>query len=464
MTLGIFLRHISSKPAYQAAKRAFFGTSFCFMSALSCSTPDSIYAEGCGDSFLVTNTHAVEGYSDAISYFPGDEVVIFAHVPNGHLFVDLIRHGITDTPMMRRVRAQGTPQNYSSCAYANGADWQETVRLTLPEELPSGYYSVKLSDREDTFLIPIVVRSLAASGDVVLLASTNTWQAYNDWGGASFYAYHWASALPYESATKIHFRRPHPPPASIYRDELHLRGAELKLSRWLESSNRPYDLIADTDLHNDFASISRYKVLILSTHPEYWSERMYDHLEAFQRQGGNLMYLAGNGLYRKVTLDGAQMELRRDGSRHTHDGTRGGLWRDLGRPEARVLGVQFTRAGQLTYHPYVVHDETHWIYAGTGLENGDAFGVAGASGYETDKISASSPPAAQLLAKGTNLQASDELGRAQADPNGGAAMTCFTTPGGGKVFSAGSVSYGGALSGDPVLARITQNVLDEFTQ
>src|SRR4029078_12255554 len=76
--------------------------------------------------------------------------------------------------------------------------------------------------------------------------------------------------------------------------------------------------------------------------------------------------------------------------------------------EANLLGVVCTVAGIMTAAPYRVIDETHWIFEGTGLRNGDLFGEdtlheripGGASGHETDKRSASSPANTTLLAKG----------------------------------------------------------------
>ena len=68
------------------------------------------------------------------------------------------------------------------------------------------------------------------------------------------------------------------------------------------------------------------------------------------------------------------------------------------------------RRGVMTAAPYRVLAADHWAFAGTGLGSGDMFGEAslheripgGASGHETDKISPSSPPGMEHLAKGLN--------------------------------------------------------------
>jgi hypothetical protein len=100
----------------------------------------------------------------------------------------------------------------------------------------------------------------------------------------------------------------------------------------------------------------------------------------------------------------------------------------------------------------------HWVFTGTGLRNGDLFGVAslhercpgGASGHETDKISPSSPPGTLLLAKGLNPD------------DGGAELVYYETASGGAVFSAGSISYPASLLVDTPLSRITVNVITRF--
>jgi hypothetical protein len=126
--------------------------------------------------------------------------------------------------------------------------------------------------------------------------------------------------------------------------------------------------------------------------------------------------------------------------------------------EANLLGIVFTPAGAMTGAPYRVLDASHWAFAGTGLTNGDTFGEkclhrrcpGGASGHETDKLSASSPPIVHKLARGLN-------------PNdGGADLVIFDTPNGGAVFSAGSINYVASLPVDNRVSQITANVLRRF--
>ena len=114
----------------------------------------------------------------------------------------------------------------------------------------------------------------------------------------------------------------------------------------------------------------------------------------------------------------------------------------------------------MTAAPYKVADANHWAFRGTGLKTGDVFGAkslhrrcpGGASGHETDKISASSPPGVALLAKGLNPD------------GGGADMVAFETPGGGRVFSVGSITYPSSLPVDDGISKLTANVLRRFLE
>src|SRR5262249_20848052 len=105
-----------------------------------------------------------------------------------------------------------------------------------------------------------------------------------------------------------------------------------------------------------------------------------------------------------------------------------------------------------------VLDASHWAFEGTGLKDGDLFGQAslhmrcpgGASGHETDKVSASSPRNVVRLAKGTNI---DE---------GGAQLAFYDTPSAGAAFATGSIAWPSSILVDGCVSRITANVLERF--
>ena len=359
----------------------------------------------------------------------------------------------------------------------------------------SGLYYVHAKTASGTFFaFPWVVAPREPRADVAVLASTNTWNAYNNFGGRSNYIN--ATTLPPrptvnarldlirytdssysgwafrdEEYAPLSFERPEPfnhVPEQVQatdpiagRQTCHLAPAEWRLLAWLEREGFGYDLYAEPQLHDGTLDLDAYKVVILSVHPEYWSRPMFDRLKTWvQQRGGRLLYLGGNGINCEVELgDDATMRClnylaREPGASAQHESR----FHRHGESEASLLGVVYDDRGIMTAAPYQVADESHWAFAGTGLRNGDTFGEetlheripGGASGHETDKRSPSSPPGTVLLARGLNLD------------DGGAEMTCYELANGGKVFAAGSITYVSALLIDERVSRITANVLSRF--
>jgi hypothetical protein len=378
------------------------------------------------------------------------------------------------------------------CFEQTGAAWNNGHGLhrqfvTAPPR--SGlYYFQAWGESGDFFSFPLVVAPAAPSAPVAVLASTNTWNAYNAFGGRSNYIMaarlmdapvvnSWSDLPRYrlsdygewkssETFAPLSFDRPEPynhiPNHVICIDPIegrqacHLAPAEWRLLGWLERQGIGHDLYADAQLHDSTLDLDAYRVLILNTHPEYWTEQAYRRVKAwvFER-GGRLMYLGGNGMNCAVEfVDGGRA------MRCLNAWPAGSESRFHARveSEASLLGVVYSDPGAMTVAPYEVLQPDHWVFAGTGLRWGDVFGTRtlharygdGASGHETDKISPSSPRNVQLLACGRNP---DE---------GGAHLVFFETPSGGAVFSAGSITFASALFCDEPCSQITANVLRRF--
>lgn len=368
-------------------------------------------------------------------------------------------------------------------------------KVAAPER--SGlYYFHARTEAGEQFTFPWIVAPAKPTAPIAVLASNLNWNAYNNFGGRSNYIN--ADRLPdwpivnsrqelkrytdpshhtwgCEDYAPLSFDRPEPmnhiDPAEQPTDPIegrngcHQAQAEWRLLAWLEREQMPYDYYAETQLHDGTLDLDRYKVLILSTHPEYWTRAMYRRLKNWVfEQGGRLLYLGGNGLNCEVELLPNQQMI-------CHNGKLKSLWADgIGaesrfalrvESEANLLGVVFTPAGIMTAAPYKVEDGSHWLFRGTNLKTGSVFGTeslhrrcpGGASGHETDKISPEfSPKNLQLLARGMNPD------------NGGADMVVFDTPSGGKVFSAGSITYPASLLVDPGVSQVTLNALRNFLE
>jgi hypothetical protein len=91
----------------------------------------------------------------------------------------------------------------------------------------------------------------------------------------------------------------------------------------------------------------------------------------------------------------------------------------------------------------VVSNASHWVFAGTGLKNGDA--LRGLLGYEVDAIYGGGPPTLERLAHSPFVD--------QGDPARGtprtryADMTIYTAASGALVFATGSIQWSWGLDG-----------------
>ncbi|MEX2541243.1 MAG: N,N-dimethylformamidase beta subunit family domain-containing protein [Trueperaceae bacterium] len=370
-----------------------------------------------------------------------------------------------------------------------------SLRITAPER--SGLYYIHLEGRSGAFTaLPWVVAPRSPQARIAVLAATNTWNAYNNFGGRSNYIHpdrlpdrptmnarleldryrpgYNAYGHPNDSYLPLSFMRPEPgnfvpledriTDAIRGRNECALSPAEWRLLGWLEREGFDYDLWAEAHLHHGQLDLDEYQILMISVHPEYWSAEMYRQVKNWViERGGRLMYLGGNGIDGPVEfLDESTLRflnhVPEDASLQPGEIFRNRFTQAVESP-AQLLGVVYDDRGIMTAAPYRVLDDQHWAFSGSGLHNGDLFGVTslgerisgGASGHETDKVSPLfSPAGVEVLAKGTNPD------------DGGADMICYRSASGGRVFSTGSITYVGSLLVDDPLSKVTSNVLNRF--
>lgn len=433
------------------------------------------------------------------------------------------------------VRWTGEVEHYAADPRAYGAihfhddalvdsAWLPSHTLTVPKDLPSGVYALRLTaaDASCAYSIPLVVRppaGAAAGGDLALLLPTATYLAYAnerglgyvpvvergnavletryDLGHSSYARHNDGSGVCHTSSrrpilTVEPFFRTHLSPASLM--------ADLYILDWLTEQGFSFDVITDHDLHEHGADLlRRYRGVITGSHPEYASARMLDGIERYLDDGGNLAYVGGNGFYWVVTFHPELphvMELRRgeSGSRtwqarpgeyhHASTGERGGLWRMRGRAPQKIFGLGFSSQGggpaaryrlgpdpELGDAAFAVQGVPE-VFGDAGMTNG------GAVGEEVDRYEPAlgSPPDAVVLATSEGLGDGyqfvvDELtgtGPGQGGvehPDVRADVVRFNTRGGGSVFATGSIAYGYGLSADGYangLSRLTRNVIEQW--
>jgi N,N-dimethylformamidase len=388
------------------------------------------------------------------------------------------------------------------------ACWQPDFSLTIPADLKSGVYAIRLAQDEAEFHIPFFVRPAKDQprAKIAYLASTATYTVYaNNRGrfmtpltelyqgritvadaidilqfefpgmGLSTYDRHSdGSGVCYSSRLR--------PVTNIKPGgRMWNFGADLFIVDWLERTGLAYDVITDDDLHREGLDLLKpYAVVITGSHPEYDSLQMLDALDAYLQQGGRLMYMGGNGFYWRVAwhrdLPGV-IEVRRseDGTRawdaepgeyyHSFTGEYGGLWRRQQRAPNLLAGVGFIGQGFDHSSYYRLTDAARdpraaFIFAGVeGAVVGDhGFLQGGAAGLEIDSYDQAlgSPPHALVLARSEKHSNTYELVNEEVRVAHGmtdglisplihADLVFFETPHGGAVFSTGSIAFAGSL-------------------
>ena len=307
------------------------------------------------------------------------------------------------------------------------------VRVALGH-WPSGEYFAQLTAAGSRVgYAPFVLRP-AHLGEhhIAVVMPTQTWQAYNfrDDNGDGHPDTWYAGWKTHTARLVRPFLDRGVPP--------HWKQYDAPFVRWLVRTHRDVDYLSDADLRsarNGRQLADAYDLIVFSGHHEYVTTHEYDVVTRYRDLGGNLMFLAANNFFWKIDLRNSVM-------------TRVAEWRDLGRPEAALIGVQY-RANDRGGHrgAWILRrgaSTTPWLFAGTGLSAPDGFGRGG---IEIDSTAPSSPRSVKVLAEIPNLYG----------PGFTAQMTYYETPAGAKVFAAGAFSLAGSVW-KPQVERLMGNL------
>lgn len=393
---------------------------------------------------------ALQGYASTPSVAPGQLARFAISSTVGRVQVSVVRcdapQGLATVgpPASVSTQFQPLPADFRN----TGCGWSDDVHVPIPASWPSGVYALQAESSAGLRChLPFLVRNPKADAPLAVILPTNTYDAYNAWGGHNAYTYtpggvrHLSRMRPADNLAVE--------PEGRYRAELY---SDLLLLRWMAQRLLSYDVYADADLDAQPGVLHSYRGVVLGSHHEYWTDTAREALASYQKNGGRIVNTGGNALYERVYYEDSRRTIRFR-SRH---GKRDYFVR-LGRPQSDLIGVNYDGCAIYTTAPYQVVSD-HPLLAGTGLKPTDQFGTRGsngaASGWETDRITGrrhSEAAGSQVIAVGTNT---GHRGR----KNRGAAMIMAPRPNGGFVFSASSITFNGSLHTDSATSRILENV------
>jgi hypothetical protein len=385
-------------------------------------------------------------YCDRVSYAHGEAVRLMVHTTLRTFDAEVFLDGEPPVSVYARTGLGGRIQQTPADAYERGCGWQDALEIPIAKEWPSGFYLIRLTvtaagQRHFSEAGFVVRPSLDcdARRRLLLVLTTGTYAAYNDWGGANAYRRvtagksfdggaprlsldrPWARGflrLPLDAPrhTDIPDLPPHSPPRYPYIDWALTHGFsrhycdagwayyERHFWNWAKSAGYEIDLLTQHDLHEQRELPMRYPTMVIVGHDEYWTWEMRDAVDDFVHHGGHLARFAGNFLW-QVRLEGAgrvQVCYKNPTQDPVFQSERASrtttYWdaRCIGRPAAATMGLTgaagiYSRFGAVMPRAsggYTVYRPEHWVFSGTDLYYGDVFGGAPAriASYEVDGV------------------------------------------------------------------------------
>jgi len=314
----------------------------------------------------------IQGFTTDISVNVGQTIFFKISTPAASYRIDIYRLGyyqgndgrfVTSiSPSVSLPQIQPSCLTDSSTGLIDCGNWGISASWTVPSTATSGIYYAKLLrlDTGEASPLIFVVRNDSSHSDILVQTSDPTWQAYNAYGGNSFY-----SGNPVGRAYKVSYNRPVNAGQSTHLDFFSF---EYEIVRFLEANGYDATYFTGVDTDRNGALITQHKVFMSVGHDEYWSGGQRTNVEAARDAASNpvsLIFFSGNEVFWKTrweaSIDGTSTPYRTlvCYKETSTNGTYGskidpadpptwtGLWRDArfsppadgGHPENALSGV-----------------------------------------------------------------------------------------------------------------------------
>ena len=415
------------------------------------------------------DSHQLEAYASRITVHPGESLAVSVTVDQPQPVTwSLYRFGWYGGAGARKL-ADGGPvaaTTQPACPHDPVTQrvecaWPSAFTVTVDKHALAGVYLIKLQSQAGfDWHVPFVVYDGRAA-DLVANVDVTSWQAYNEYGGESLYT-DASGKMPSGKAWEVSYDRPF---AEGHGSGRFLQW-EYHFVRFVEALG--YDVTYSTafDLGHDPDVLKAAHAFVSVANDEYWTVDERDAVEHARDAGVSLAFFGADQALWRIRLEPSSSGVPERviacyKSNQDQDPQHGvtARFRDdpSARPENALIGVMYN-TWMLVPQPLVVADASSWVFAGTGLANGDTLPMM--VSFETDARADNGvePPGLQVLG-------SSPLVDAEGSPKR-AIMSYYKHPSGAEVLAAGSIGWptglGAPLFADPRVARITRTVLDRF--
>ena len=220
----------------------------------------------------------ITGYTNKVSYFPGEELEFFLQSETAHSFdCGLGFYDVNGNLIFRSATVLLHQTIYSDEPWKYGFHFSSNGKIILPPSLASGIYSI---ENKISFVVKSSIRA-----DITVVYPSNTINAYNPAGGKSLYGFNSSES---EASAVVSFLRPMDSPSE--KDEC------IECLKWFPTlTDIKINYVADIDL-NDYSSFQG-KVVAIIGHSEYWTRKARRNFDHFVDAGGHAMILSGNTMW-----------------------------------------------------------------------------------------------------------------------------------------------------------------------
>ena len=341
--------------------------------------------------------NAMMGYASQASVLPDEPITLYASTTAPSFVVRAYRMGWYNGDKARLLwTSPSTPghvQTQQSLAGGTNTvecSWEPS--LTIPTEgWPEGSYLLRMdAETGAQRYVPITVRSASTAGKVVIKNSTETWQAYNTWGGYDLYNGPAGSSDYSNRALAVSLDRPYDQNGAYY-----FLWHEQKFIALAESLGLPLAYTTSIDIAAGATQLTGASALFCLGHDEYWTPEERTSVTAARDAGVNIGFMGANTCFRRTRLASSQLGANRlvlcYKTAYTQDPMYGKdntlVTNDYREPpdpnpESSLTGVLYE--SNPVDAPYVVASPDSWVYAGTGVQKGTSF--TGLVGIEYDRV------------------------------------------------------------------------------